>query len=97
LNEEQGRTIVMVLHDINQAARFADHIIALKEGSIIKAGNCEEVVTNEVLQQVFQIDAVIGRDPRTNKPMCMTYHLLKGEEQYEKNLNAIPALAGATS
>lgn len=97
LNEEQGRTIVMVLHDINQAARFADHIIALKQGSIIKAGNCEEVVTNEVLQQVFNIDAVIGRDPRTNKPMCMTYHLLKGEQQYEKTNYAIPALAGATS
>ncbi|EDL63900.1 ABC transporter ATP-binding protein [Bacillus sp. SG-1] len=97
LNEEQGRTIVMVLHDINQAARFADHIIALKQGSIIKAGNCDEVVTNEVLQQVFNIDAVIGRDPRTNKPMCMTYHLLKGEQQYEKTNYAIPALAGATS
>ncbi|MGF2614795.1 ABC transporter ATP-binding protein [Rossellomorea vietnamensis] len=97
LNEEQGRTIVMVLHDINQAARFADHIIALKEGNIIKAGSCEEVVTNKVLQQVFQIDAVIGRDPRTNKPMCMTYHLLKGEDHYEKVNYAIPALASATS
>lgn len=97
LSEEQGRTIVMVLHDINQAARFADHIIALKEGNIIKAGNCEEVVTNEVLKQVYQIDAVIGRDPRTNKPMCMTYHLLKGEEQYEKTNYSIPVIAGATS
>ncbi|RIW29033.1 ABC transporter ATP-binding protein [Bacillus salacetis] len=97
LNEEQGRTIVMVLHDINQAARFADHIIALKEGNIIKAGNCEEVVTNKVLQQVFQIDAVIGRDPRTNKPMCMTYHLLKGEEHHEKTNFAVSALSRATS
>lgn len=80
LNREQQRTIVMVLHDVNQAARFADHIIALKNGEIIKAGACEEVIIPEVLQQVFQIDAVIGRDPRTGRPMCITYNLLKGEQ-----------------
>ncbi|KXH80656.1 ABC transporter ATP-binding protein [Sporosarcina sp. HYO08] len=79
LNVEQQRTIVMVLHDLNQAARFADHIIALKDGKIVKAGNCEEVIVPEVLKEVFQIDAVIGRDPRTEKPMCMTYNLIKGD------------------
>ncbi|NMH69235.1 ABC transporter ATP-binding protein [Bacillus sp. RO3] len=84
LNREQERTIVMVLHDLNQAARFADYIVALKEGEIVKAGDCEEVITHEVLKQVFQIDAEIGRDPRTNKPMCYTYNLLKGEDQHEE-------------
>lgn len=79
LNVEQERTIVMVLHDLNQAARFADYVIALKDGEIVKAGNCEEVITSDVLKEVFHIDAEIGRDPRTNKPMCMTYNLLKGE------------------
>ncbi|MEW5549923.1 ABC transporter ATP-binding protein [Peribacillus frigoritolerans] len=79
LNVEQGRTIVMVLHDLNQAARFADYIIALKDGEIVKAGDCEEVITHEVLKEVFHIDAVIGRDHRTNKPMCSTYNLLKGD------------------
>ncbi len=79
LNVEQERTIVMVLHDLNQAARFADYIIALKDGEIIKAGNCEEVITHNVLKEVFHIDAEIERDPRTNKPMCMTYNLLRGE------------------
>jgi iron complex transport system ATP-binding protein len=79
LNVEQGRTIVMVLHDLNQAARFADYIIALKDGKIVKAGNGEEVMTRDVLKQVFHIDAEIGRDPRTNKPICLTYHLVKGE------------------
>jgi len=76
LNREQERTIVMVLHDLNQAARFADYIIALKDGEIVKAGNCEEVINHEVLKEVFQIDTEIGRDPRTNKPMCITYNLL---------------------
>ncbi|MES9681984.1 iron-enterobactin transporter ATP-binding protein [Bacillus sp. AFS001701] len=89
LNQEQDRTIVMVLHDLNQAARFADYIIALKDGEIVKAGSCEEVITHEVLKKVFSIDTVIGRDPRTNKPMCITYNLLKGEEKNEENLNTI--------
>ncbi|WP_042354418.1 ABC transporter ATP-binding protein [Bacillus rubiinfantis] len=89
LNREQERTIIMVLHDLNQAARFADYIIALKDGQIVKAGNCEQVMTHEVLKKVFQIDAEIGRDPRTNKPMCMTYNLIKGENMYEENPDAV--------
>lgn len=79
LNREQERTIVMVLHDLNQAARFADYIVALKDGEIVKAGNCEDVINHHVLRTVFQIDTEIGRDPRTNKPMCVTYNLLKGD------------------
>ncbi|MBK3496664.1 ABC transporter ATP-binding protein [Viridibacillus sp. YIM B01967] len=78
LNKEQERTIIMVLHDLNQAARFADYIIALKDGEIVKAGNCEDVITADVLEKVFAIDAHIGIDPRTNKPMCVTYDLLEG-------------------
>ncbi|WHZ02443.1 ABC transporter ATP-binding protein [Neobacillus sp. YX16] len=89
LNYEQERTIVMVLHDLNQAARFADHIIALKDGEIVKAGNCEEVISQKVLKKVFNIDAVIGHDPRTGKPMCVTYNLLKGETNHEKTTTAI--------
>ena len=70
LNKEQGRTIVMVLHDLNQAARFADHLIAMKDGAVVKAGSCEEVMTPPVLAEVFNIDAMIGTDPITQKPMC---------------------------
>jgi iron complex transport system ATP-binding protein len=89
LNHEQERTIVMVLHDLNQAARFADHIIALKDGEIVKAGSCEEVISQKVLRKVFNIDAVIGHDPRTRKPMCVTYNLLKGETKHEKTTTAL--------
>jgi iron complex transport system ATP-binding protein len=89
LNLEQERTIVMVLHDLNQAARFADHIIALKDGEIVKAGNCEEVISHKVLKKVFNIDSVIGHDPRTGKPMCVTYNLLKGETRHEKATTSI--------
>ncbi|RKD30504.1 ABC transporter ATP-binding protein [Thermohalobacter berrensis] len=87
LNLEQERTIVMVLHDLNQAARFADYIIALKDGQVVKAGSCEEVINQEVLKEVFNIDAKISRDPRTNKPICVTYNLLKGVSNNEKNNN----------
>ncbi|WP_121612317.1 ABC transporter ATP-binding protein [Mesobacillus foraminis] len=96
LNKEQGRTIVMVLHDLNQAARFADHLIALKDGKIVKTGTGEEVISRDVLRKVFQIDAEIGKDPRTKKPMCITYNLLRGEEKHEK-ITAIPAYTGTYS
>ena len=81
LNIEQERTIVMVLHDLNQAARFADYIIAMKDGDIIQAGDPEAVISHDVLKKVFHIDAEIGRDPRTAKPICITYNLLKGEKR----------------
>lgn len=77
LNEEQGRTIVMVLHDLNQAARFSDYIVALSQGELVKFGTADEVMVPDVLKKVFNIDAVIGQDPRTKKPMCITYNLLQ--------------------
>ncbi|GGA37623.1 iron-dicitrate ABC transporter ATP-binding protein [Kroppenstedtia guangzhouensis] len=86
LNREQGRTIIMVLHDLNQAARFADYIIAMKQGQIVRAGSCEEVIVPDVLREVFQIDAVIDRDPRTDRPICLTYNLIKGEDQQDEEM-----------
>ncbi|MCA0986662.1 ABC transporter ATP-binding protein [Guptibacillus algicola] len=85
LNRDEKRTIVMVIHDLNHAARFAHHMVAMKEGSIVKEGKAEEVMTHKVLFDVFNIDAEIGVDPRTRKPVCLTYDLVKSE-QYEKNL-----------
>ncbi|MGP4069614.1 ABC transporter ATP-binding protein [Halobacillus sp. B29] len=76
LNREEGRTIVMVIHDLNHAARFADYIVALKEGRIIKEGTPAEVIKPKVLEEVFQIDAEVVQDPRTNRPVCLTYDLL---------------------
>lgn len=90
LNKKEARTIVMVLHDLNQAARFADHMIALKNGKIVQTGTCHDVMNREVLKQVFHIDAVIEQDPRTQKPMCITYNLLKGENENEKNPTSEP-------
>ncbi len=92
LNLEQGRTIITVLHDLNQAARFADYIIAMKQGQIVKAGSCEEVITPDVLREVFRIDAVIDRDPRTDRPICLTYDLIKGEDQPHEEMVHSPVV-----
>ncbi|MDQ0273762.1 ABC transporter ATP-binding protein [Cytobacillus purgationiresistens] len=77
LNQLENRTIVMVIHDLNHAARFADHLIAMREGTIKKNGSAKEVMTRKVLREVFNIDAEVGLDPRTKKPICLTYDLIE--------------------
>lgn len=76
LNKKQNKTIVMVLHDLNHASRFSDYLISIRDGKIVKAGEPTEVMTNQVLRDVFDIDAQIVEDPYTKKPACLTYHLL---------------------
>ena len=73
LNKEQKRTIVMVLHDINHAARFSHEIVAMKNGKIIKIGTPTEVITPEVLKEVFHIDAKIMIDSDNGAPVCFSY------------------------
>lgn len=77
LNKNQGCTIVMVLHDLNLAARFSDYMIAIRDGEIIKEGTPEEVMTVPVLKEVFTIDAQIIHETITKRPVCITYNLLK--------------------
>jgi iron complex transport system ATP-binding protein len=84
LNKEQGRTIVMVIHDLNHAARFSHHMVALQNGKMVKEGTAEEVMTHQVLRDVFNIDAEIVKDPRTQKPVCLSYDLIE-KEQSEEN------------
>ncbi len=76
LNKVQKRTIVLVLHELNNAARFADYMIAVKDGKIVSDGVPEEVMTKANQKKIFNIDAEIVKDPRNNKPVCITYDLL---------------------
>lgn len=71
LNRKEGVTIVMVLHDINFAARYADHMIALHDGRIVVEGSPKEVVCKEVIQEVFDMDAEIIEDPVVGSPMVV--------------------------
>ncbi|MBU8829755.1 ABC transporter ATP-binding protein [Mycolicibacterium goodii] len=63
-----GRTIVAVLHDLNQAARYATHLIAMKDGEIVAEGPPREVVTAELVEVVFGIRSVISADPVSGTP-----------------------------
>jgi iron complex transport system ATP-binding protein len=68
---EQGRTIVMVLHDLNQACRYADHLVALREGAIVAQGTPQAVMTEAMVKEVFQMECQIVADPVTGAPLCV--------------------------
>lgn len=83
LNRNQKCTIVMVLHDLNLAARFSDYIIAIQKGAIIKHGTPEEVMTPEVLRKTFNINADVVIEPKSNRPVCITYDIVDENEDVE--------------
>ncbi|MCW8216190.1 ABC transporter ATP-binding protein [Streptomyces halstedii] len=67
----RGRTVVTVLHDLNQAARYADHLVAMKAGRIVAEGRPEDVVTAGLVREVFGLEAVIVPDPVTGSPLVV--------------------------
>lgn len=75
LNEVNKRTIVMVVHDLNHATRYADHMIAIKSGIVKGEGTPLEVITPEIMREVFNIEADIVTDPRTGLPLCLPFAL----------------------
>ncbi|MFP7492702.1 ABC transporter ATP-binding protein [Terribacillus saccharophilus] len=76
LNREENRTIVMVVHDLNHATRYADHMIAIKKGQVICEGSPAETVTSDNLREVFNIEADVILDPRSGVPLCLPYNIL---------------------
>lgn len=76
LNQHENRTIVIVLHDINLACRYADHIIAIKDGKVYAEGNPKEVITENLINDVFDINAKIIECPLFKTPLCITYQNL---------------------
>ena len=71
LNRERVTTIVMVLHDMNLAARYADHLFALRSGRLVAAGPPREVVTSELIRDVFDLDALVIPDPLSGTPIIL--------------------------
>lgn len=71
LNQTQGRTIVMVLHDLNHACRYADYLIAMQDSSIYTQGAPTEVMTERMMRDVFGIDSRIINDPVAGTPLCI--------------------------
>ncbi|MGP3969461.1 ABC transporter ATP-binding protein [Streptomyces sp. 6N223] len=71
VTDDESRTVVVVLHDLNQAARYADHLVAMKNGRIAAQGPPDEVVTAELVREVFGLEAVIVPDPVTGSPLVV--------------------------
>ena len=77
LNREMGITIVMVLHELNQAARYSDYLIALKEGQMWTQGTPEEVLTVDLLRDVFGVEADVLMEATSGRPYSIPHGAIK--------------------
>jgi iron complex transport system ATP-binding protein len=80
LNKQEQRTIVIVLHDINLAARYADNIAAIKDGKVYAEGTPNAIITEKLIKEVFDINSMIIECPLFKTPMCITYQSLGTHE-----------------
>lgn len=80
LNRRKGTTIVMVLHDINLSARYADYIFAMREGTLVQEGAPKEVVTEELIQKIYNMNCSVISDPVSLSPFVLPkgrHHVLE--------------------
>jgi iron complex transport system ATP-binding protein len=73
LNEKEGRTIVMVLHDINLACRYAHHMVAVHNGTIYAQGAPEDIINAETIRHVFDLNCQVKQDPFYGTPLCIPF------------------------
>ncbi|MBD7911022.1 ABC transporter ATP-binding protein [Clostridium cibarium] len=78
LNKKKNITVVIVLHELNNACRFASNIIGLKRGKIICNGAPKEVITKESLKEIYGIDAKLQLSENKSYPICVDYELVRG-------------------
>ncbi|WP_410872399.1 ABC transporter ATP-binding protein [Nocardia sp. A7] len=86
LHAEFGRTVVMVLHDLNLAIRYSDELVVMREGKIVERGRPADIVTAELLAQVFGLEATVLTDPVSGRPMIVpigTRHV-RGAADYDE-------------
>jgi iron complex transport system ATP-binding protein len=77
LHAERGRTVVVVLHDLNLAARYAQRLVAMKDGALVASGTPDEVLTEALLADVFDLEARVLPDPVTGTPMVLPVRRLR--------------------
>jgi len=70
----QGRTVVMAVHDLSQACRYADHLVAMRDGKVIAQGAPADVVTPELVRHLYGIDCTLVTDPLTGTPVIAAIH-----------------------
>ncbi len=82
LNQTRGTTIIMVLHDLNLAARYADHLVAMADGRLHARGTPGDVLTVETVRRVFGLESSIVADPLSGRPLMLPIgrHRIKREE-----------------
>ncbi|MFC0559109.1 ABC transporter ATP-binding protein [Halalkalibacter alkalisediminis] len=73
LNESHSRTIIMVLHDINLASRYAHNIIAIKDGTVFRQGTPEAIINCELVRAVFGMECQVAIDPLFGTPHCIPF------------------------
>lgn len=73
LNRQRAMTIVMVLHDLNQAARYSNRMLVLDKGAIVADGPPSETLNADILERVFNVHATILSDPITGRPVCVPH------------------------
>jgi len=71
LNHDRGTTIVMVLHDLNLAARYADELVAVVDGRVVAIGEPADIVTSDLVREVFGLESTVIADPLTGKPLVL--------------------------
>jgi iron complex transport system ATP-binding protein len=71
LNRERGTTVVMVLHDLNLAARYADELVAVRDGRIAASGAPSDVVTADLVREVFGLECRVIDDPVSHTPLVL--------------------------
>lgn len=85
LNKEQGFTIIMVLHELNLASEYCQRLILINEGSIYKTGSPEDVLTYQIIEEVYKTVVVVNKSPISDKP----YVFLVPEEDRKKKKEAL--------
>ena len=75
LNAEEHTTIIMVIHELNHAAKFADHIIGMRQGRILFEGSPNDVIHVENLRKLYEVEAVLIQNEKKGYPVCVDYSL----------------------
>lgn len=95
LNERRGTTIVVVLHELALAARYADHLVLLRDGRVLRAGAPAEVLDEAALAEVFDLEARVVPDPVTGSPLVVPVRPLRARERDAATQGSSASLGGA--
>ena len=71
INRTQGRTVIMVLHDLGQACRYADYLVAMKEGLVVRSGAPQAVLSEALVRDLFGVASRVVPDPATGRPLVL--------------------------